>query len=241
MAIIVLQHDSFGGPGRLGMTLRDHAFDLDIRRLWLPPEEGGGVPTDFDEVEGVVSLGGLANVGEDHPWMAGETAYLREAHERQLPVVGVCLGHQILADALGGRIDRMAEPEWGFHEIAINPMGQVSAVLSGVQWNHHQVCSHNDEVAETPPGAVVTASSARCKVQAFRAGLRTYGFQFHFERDGDGIDDMARRHGEDLEEAGLTAADLTGQAKTHYDTYARLSNRLCVNLVTYVFDGARRL
>ena len=66
---------------------------------------------------------------------------LRRAHERHLPVVGICLGHQLVAAALGGEVGPMDTPEWGFHRIDITPVGQVSTVLAGIQWDHHQLCS----------------------------------------------------------------------------------------------------
>ena len=73
MAIIVFQHSPLGGPGRLGACLRDHGFKLDIRRLdLLGRERGLGVPADFDDVHGVISLGGPQNVGEPHAWMEAD-------------------------------------------------------------------------------------------------------------------------------------------------------------------------
>jgi len=124
MAIIVFQHDDRNAAGRLGLTLRDHGFKLDIRRL----HRGDAVPPDFDEVEGVLSLGGKPNVDDPrdmHPWMDAELAFLREAHARALPVVGICLGHQLIAAALGGEVAKADKPEAGFVRVRLTPPAHI--------------------------------------------------------------------------------------------------------------------
>lgn len=233
--IIVFQHSGHVGPGRLGATLRDHGFRLDIRRLDLLGP--GGVPPDFDNVHGVISLGGPQNVGEDHAWMPAEVAYLREAHQRQLPLIGVCLGHQMIAHALGGQVGPMPRAEWGFETVAINPTGQVEAMLGGIAWNARWYQNHGQEVKQLPDGATLLAGSAACAVQAFRAGLRTYGFQFHFECDRAMIENFVQTDADQLRELGLSPADIAAQADAHYATFARLSDRLCMSLATYLFPA----
>lgn len=244
MAIIVLQHSDLGGPGRLGMTLRDHGHRLDIRR---PDKAGdGAIPADFDNVDGVVALGGPQDVDGDRsrwPWMTREMEFLAEAHARQLPVIGLCLGHQMLAAALGGEIAPMPAPECGFCDLDITPPGQIDPILAGLRWRSPQFQSHAREVAKAPPGASVLASSAKCKVQAMRAGLRTYSFQFHFELDRAGVDAYARHDASTgfLGRAGLNADTVMKQADAQYAVYARLSDRLCVNLATHLMPPGLRV
>lgn len=242
MAIIVFQHSDIGTPGRLGLTLRDHGFKLRIVR----PDRGEAIPLDFDGVEGVVSMGGPQNV--DDPvgkwaWMPGEMAYLKGAHDRQLPVIGVCLGHQMLAAALGGEvgpIDPGQGPEMGFHAVEIGPAGQTDAVLAGIAWKSMQFQSHGREVKKLPAGALALSSSARCKVQSFRAGLRSYGFQYHFEVDRAGVEKLVRSDAECLSRAGLSVEEAMRQAETHYAGFARLADRLCLNLATCLFPRVFR-
>lgn len=241
MAIIVFQHYRFDTPGRLGMTLRDHGFRLDIRKL---DEVGArGVPADYDNVEGVISLGGPQNVGENHPWMEPELAYLRGAHERQIPVIGVCLGHQMIAAALGGQVGPLegGRKEWGFTRVSLNSAGQIEPMLAGIAWDAMQFQAHGQEVKQLPPDATLLASSALCKVQAFRAGLRTFGFQYHFECDRAMIDEFIKDSAESIAAAGLTPADVVAQAESHYAMFARLADRLCVNLAAYLFPLQRKM
>jgi GMP synthase (glutamine-hydrolysing) len=239
MAIIVFQHSVLSAPGRLGATLRDHGLKLDIRRL---DQRGpGGIPPDFDNVHGVISLGGPQNVGEDHPWMEGEIAYLRRAHELQLPVIGVCLGAQLIAHALGGQVGSMSALEWGFTRMSLNTFGQVETLLAGLAWESHQFQAHGQEIKELPAESTLLASSEACKVQIFRAGIRTFGFQHHFECDRTMIEAFARSTPDELQRAGLSPADLSAQMDRHYDLFARMADRLCVNIATYLFPLQRTI
>lgn len=239
MSIIVFQHDERCGPGRFGATLRDHGFKLDIRRLNVDGE--AAVPVDLDNVQGVLSLGGPQNVGEPRPWMPREMAFLRVAHERGLPVVGICLGAQMTAAALGGEVGPMEKPEMGFPTVTLNAAGQTETMLAGVPWDCPQFSTHGYEVKKLPAGAQLLASSRQCKVQVFRAGLRTYGFQFHPECDMDMIRAHAKKDAAALAKVDMTEADVLAQAEKHYEMYARTAERLAVNIATFLFPLKRKL
>ncbi len=266
MPIIVFQHsdDASGGIGRLGPILRDRGFTFAVHRLDLPVGGAGGgggggggtagagagavgrpVPADYDNVQGVISLGGPMNVGDvgQFPWLQQEMDYLRGAHERQLPVVGVCLGHQLLAKALGGDVAPAAKPEWGFRRITQTPAGNTDVMLAGIPWSSYQFQSHFFEVSKLPDGATLLSSSPDCKVQAFKAGLRTYGFQHHFEFTRPQIEGFARDQAcqKQMAQAGLAPGDLSKQLDEHYDTYDRLSTRLCASIAGLLFPVVRRL
>ena len=242
MAIIVFQHSAMCGPGRIGVTFRDHAQKLDIRRLDLPESPANRhIPPDFDNVDGVISLGGPQNVGDPLPWMDAEMNFLREAHQRGLPVVGVCLGAQLIAAALGGKVALLPRPEWGFPNVSQLPVANTDTILAGIPWTSRQFQAHAQGVSELPPGATLLQTSEACKVQSFRVGMRTYAFQYHFECDREMVNAYAAGSGGELAAAGLDTASFTAQADEHYPRFAILADRLSVNIVSYLFPSLRRI
>ena len=241
MAIIVLQHWDIGGPGRLGLTLRDHGFKIDLRR---PDRDGArAIPTSFESVEGVVVLGGPQNVCDADfardPWLTREVEFLRDAHTRNLPVLGVCLGAQLIAHALGGKVTRMDQPEIGLLPVKIGVAGQTETLLAGLPWEHPQFHSHGWSIT-APPGASVLASTAAAPVQAFKVGVRTYGFQFHFECDRPMIESYMKHSVREQGYAGPSAEQVVTQCDKGYERFARAADRLCVNIATYLFPMSVR-
>ena len=226
MAIIIFQHGVDGGPGRLGIALRDHGYKVDVRRADLPVSASNrGVPRDLDDVGGIVILGGEQNVTEiaRYPWMQDEAGLIRKAHAANVPVVGICLGAQLIAHALGGAVGPKDVAECGFAMMDVTVPGQTETVMAGVPWKSPQVFVCGQEVKTTPAGAMVLATTASMSVAAFRVGLRTYGFLCHFECDRQ----MAERFGARLGE--------------QYEAYARVSERLCGNIAAYLLPESRRL
>jgi GMP synthase-like glutamine amidotransferase len=238
MAIIVFQHHDIGKPGRLGVTLRDHAHRLDVREL----HNGDSIPPDYDNVSGVIAMGGPQSANDNADttsWMPDELAYLRGAHERGIPLVGICLGCQMVAVALGGEVASMEQPEIGFHSVQLSAPGHTDTILSGVAWDSPQFCHHGEEVTKLPDGAVGLASSKYCNVQAFKVGMRTYGFQFHFEADQPMIRDLVESAREDLHRAGYTEDEIDQQIEKHYAEFARLADRIAVNIASYLMPTGR--
>jgi GMP synthase (glutamine-hydrolysing) len=228
VAIVVLQHSDDCRPGRLGLTLRDHGFRLDILRV----DRGDPIPADFDDVHAVISLGGPQFVTDSHAWIPRELDFLKRAHERALPVIGICLGAQMIGKALGGEVGPMDKPEIGFVDTFLSPAGQSDTILAGVSWTFPTFQHHRHEVKTLPPGAAILASSTACKAQIFRLGIRTYAFQPHIEADRAIMDDLLGPGGNELHHAGLTAADFTRQASAHMEPFSRLADRICVNIAT---------
>ena len=243
MSIIVLQHNDIETPGRLGMTLRDHGYRLDVRR---PDRDAArALPPDLDEVQGLVVMGGPQNLTPDEfrdaPWLMAEAKFIKRAHDAELPVIGVCLGAQLIAHALGGTVEPMPTPEVGFETVSINPVGQVDPILAGIAWDAPQFHIHAHHVAALPDGATGLASSAACENQAFKVGLRTYAFQFHFECDQPMIDAFFQQGPDLFDRAGLSRAQLDEQVKVSYEMYARVADRLCLNLTTCLFPTAAKI
>jgi GMP synthase-like glutamine amidotransferase len=146
---------------------------------WLPHEEP---PPELERFGGAIVFGGEAQVDEEdaHPWLRPEKAVLHELLDRRTPLLGVCLGSQLVAEAAGAVVREAKTPEIGWHEIELTAAGMDDPVLGflperfeGFQWHHYEWL--------LPPGAVALARSPAC-LQSFRLEDRpTWGVQFHPE------------------------------------------------------------
>jgi GMP synthase (glutamine-hydrolysing) len=146
---------------------------------WVPDTQP---PPDVRDVDALMIFGGSMHVdqSDEHRWMEPEKKFIREALASGTPILGVCLGSQLLAEAAGARPHRIAEPEIGWYEIEITDAGAADAVMGPLapsaelfEWHHY--------AAPLPPGAVELARTPVC-VQAFRIeGKPAWGLQFHAE------------------------------------------------------------
>jgi hypothetical protein len=123
------------------------------------------------------------------------------------------------------------------HTVTLKPAGHTETAFAGVPWSSSQYCHHNDLVSKPPAGAVVLASSERCPLQAFRAGMRTYGFQFHFEADRAMIEDFVRECPEEVEASGGTVESVLAEVGRRYDSFARVGARLSLNIASYMLSA----
>lgn len=239
MSIIVLQHSDIGTTGRLGVTLRDHGFTLDIRR----PDQKDRVPTDLDDLHGLIIMGGPQNVTDigGLPWMQQEAELIRTATAAAIPVIGICLGAQLIAHALGGQVAPREKPSIGFSTLRITTGGQIETMLSGMAWDHPQLFSCGQEIKQLPPGAQLLAAADGIKHVIYRAGIRTYGFINHFECDRDMVTRLMKSDEREMAAAGTTPGGVAAEADQAYALYARQSERLCVNIATYAFPLRRRI
>lgn len=241
MAILIFEHDDLDSSQRLGQTLADHGHKLDVRLL----HKGDALPPDLDNVDGLISMGGPQDTDEvdQHAWMAGEIALIKEAHERGIPVLGVCLGAQLIAVALGGEVARMDKPELGMGTTTLSFFGSNDPILTGLPWNHPMMHAHGCEVTKAPPGGTPAplASTKASKVQAFRVGLTSYAFQYHFEWTKERCMDIIDHSPKWTEAIGTTKEELKQGVEEHYAMYRHLGDRLCKLIADRLFPLDKRL
>jgi GMP synthase (glutamine-hydrolysing) len=149
----------------------------------------GELPGDdaYDEFDGVVVTGSRASVYWDDPWIESLVRWVAGATERDLPVLGVCFGHQVLAEALGGRVEGMGEFEIGYREV--DRVGD-DPLLAGLGERFTVFTTHGDAVAELPPDAEVVAEN-EYGIHGFRKG-NAFGVQFHPEYDPETAREVTR-------------------------------------------------
>ena len=174
--VLIYQHDPTDAPGLIGESLVRRGVAVDVCRL-----DQGEAVRDPSGYAAVISMGGDMNVyqEEQYPWLAAETDALRRAALMGQAALGVCLGGQLLAKALGAIVRLGGAPEIGVADITLNDAGRADPLFAGLQAMASVVW--HDDTFDIPSGAVALASSAGCANQAFRYGPRAYGLQYHPE------------------------------------------------------------
>lgn len=176
--ILVFQHVPFEPLGTLDPLLKKSGFRIRYVNFGRQPESR---PV-LEKYEALIVLGGPMSSDQidTYPNLITEAKIIREAVERGMSVLGICLGAQLLATALGGTVSRNAVREIGWHDVELTEAGRSDRVLASFKQNQ-QVFQWHDDGISLPPGAVHLASSDASPVQAFRYGEHAYGFQFHLE------------------------------------------------------------
>jgi GMP synthase (glutamine-hydrolysing) len=237
MAILAIQHSRHSGAGHLGAALR--TFGQRVRTVRV--DEGQPLPADLDDVHGLVSLGGPQSANDGDRWVGQELALIREAHERKIPFLGLCLGAQMLAKALGGEVARMASPEFGWTRVRAASIGVEDALLAGTGWDHVVFESHGEHVATLPPGATVIMKGKACPVQAYRIGPWSYGFQYHPEWTREDIlAEIDRSSDADLAAAGTSKAAQRQATAEHAANAERASARIFELANLLLFPASRQ-
>ncbi|MBM4261355.1 MAG: hypothetical protein FJ145_07985 [Deltaproteobacteria bacterium] len=176
--VLVFQHDPFEELGFFADVLEKQGVRYRIIRLFhdeIPVE-------DWERVGALILLGGPMSVGDEEsfPFLRWEKRIIRAAIDDHVPTLGICLGAQLIAAALGATVYRGPVKEIGWSPISITPHGQVDSLLGYLSESATVFQWHSDGF-ELPPGAIHLASSVNFKNQAFRIGKTIYALQFHLE------------------------------------------------------------
>lgn len=176
MRVLSIIHGDNARSALFGAEVRAAGHELDELSFAF-----GEPPRDPERYDAVMAFGGAMNVHEvdGHPWLTDEQRALARVVEHGVPVLGVCLGGQLLASVTGGRVTRAPEPEIGWYEVEATPeaaddpiFGELPERFTAYQWHSYQF--------SLPPDATPLATSAVC-LQAYRVGDAAWGTQFHAE------------------------------------------------------------
>lgn len=241
MKFLVIKHVVVEGLGVFEQFCHQAGIAIDYVEL----EQGDRFPA-LDGYAALWVMGGPMNVGDeaDYPWLAEEKAFIRRAvQDVQLPYMGVCLGAQLLAAALGGEVNAMSTPEVGLLPITLTDAGQQHSLMAGLPETLKVLQWHGQAVQKLPPGATLLASSAHCPVQAYAvstqgAADRAFGLQFHSEVMAATVTDWVQipAYRTDLEVTlGATGCeDLTQAVSQQLPVMNREANVIFDNFLTIV-------
>ncbi|MFK8031437.1 MAG: gamma-glutamyl-gamma-aminobutyrate hydrolase family protein [Gammaproteobacteria bacterium] len=178
--ILVFQHVPFEPLGTLDPQLRNAGFRIRYVNFARDPHQRPSL----EGYSGLVILGGPMNADdvENYPNLATEVELIKEALQRGMQILGICLGSQLLAKALGGRVLVGKTKEIGWYPVTPTTAGRVDPLMSCFEESEVLFQWHGDHV-ELPYGAKWLAESTICPVQAYAYGGTAYGFQFHLEVD----------------------------------------------------------
>jgi GMP synthase-like glutamine amidotransferase len=213
--ILVIQPDDTDPPARFGDWLAGAGSQLHMVRPYEEP-----LPTELAGYDAVTCLGGGMGATDDleHPWLADVRRLLAASVSAQRPVLGICLGGQLLAAATGGRVALGdAGPEVGPGLVAKRDVAWQDPLFADLPFMPDVLQFHHDAIVSLPPGAQLLASSTRYPNQAFRLGPCAYGLQFHIETTAEIVLEWARQSPEEAETARPGELEPARLEELHHD------------------------
>ncbi|MEX0808403.1 MAG: type 1 glutamine amidotransferase [Dongiaceae bacterium] len=178
MRILAIQNYPSTPVGAVGEVLEQSGARVDVAHVY----DRDPVPTDPDDYHGLVVLGGAQSAAEadNDPMLNSVMDLIRKFHAADRPVMGICLGHQLVVRAFDGPVHRLSGFEFGFSPLATAKAGENDPLVAGLATPHRMMQWHEDSTG-LPDGAVHILAGETTPIQGFRLGRATYGFQGHFE------------------------------------------------------------
>ncbi|WP_455714217.1 type 1 glutamine amidotransferase [Anaerosporobacter sp.] len=195
MKIHYLQHIAFENPGSILSWAKENQYPISATHLY----RNETLP-ELDEFDWLIVMGGPMNIYEEesYPWLRAEKEFIKTAIERKKVVIGLCLGAQLIADIIGGRVIRNQHKEIGWFPITlcenISDYPEFSFLPSSpivFEW-------HGDTFVDLPKEAILIATNEGCKNQAYIYKKRVYGFQFHLENTMTIIEDLIKNCSDEM-------------------------------------------
>lgn len=211
VTLTVIRNDSDSGPGRLLDWSEAAGVAVDL----VKADEGCDVPAAAEGVDAVIMLGGgfLPDADDRKPWLPAERALIADCLDRSVPVLGICLGAQLLAHVGGGRVEGDSGlPEKGVTELIPQPAAANDLLFGAFSAPTFGIESHRDQVTKLPDGAQLLMSSERCPNQAFRLGDSAWATQWHPEASAERVTTWSDAK---LSELGFSPEDVKRVAQEH--------------------------
>jgi GMP synthase (glutamine-hydrolysing) len=228
MTVLFIKHIDIEGPG----TIADFLDSNNVPHRTISPFDGDAYPDDPAACSAIVSLGGPMNVYEEekYPFLKLEDSFLKDAVKKEVPILGICLGAQLLAKAVGAKVERAKAKEIGWYKIPLTSEGKEDPLFHGID-NELNVFQWHGDTFNIPDGGKHLAESKLCPNQAFKYGRNAYGIQFHVEVTEQMIIEWTKAYKDELDTLSLPASQLvslpadnyTHQAIQFYSNFFRIA------------------
>lgn len=221
--VIVSQHAGCEAPGLIAGAVEDAGFEIKTVRGFA----GEAVPLEMGAAAGLVIMGGPMGVYETDrfPFLRRELALIESALRNERPVLGVCLGSQLLASVLGAEVKRGKQKEIGWHNVRLTEEAASDPLMQDLKMEFKAWHWHGDAY-DLPPGCVRLASSSLTSTQALRYRSAAYGFLFHMEITPGILDGMIQTFAPELTEEGIGGDELMRAADTYLPPLAAMGKRV---------------
>ena len=221
--ILVLQHHPAENLGAIADALEGAALAWQYVRVF----DGHPIPKDVKGLGGLIVMGGPETVYQldRYPYLRDEIALIESALKADKPILGVCLGSQLLAATLGSAVRRGEQREIGWFPVRLSDAAEDDRLMRGLPAEFVAAHWHSD-VFDLPKEAVALASSDRAPVQAYRYGAKAYGLLFHAEMTREILTALVSEFGEGLKRVGIDGDAIVVDAEKHLPALGRIGDTI---------------
>jgi len=232
--VLILQHITCETPGTIETALVGAGIEWHIHRSY----EGQPGPSDIGVYDGLIVMGGPMGVYEydRYAFLTEEIGLIQQALTAEKPILGVCLGSQLLASALGAEVKPGRAKEIGWYPLRLTEAANDDALWQGIASPFMGFHWHGD-VFDVPAGAVSLASSEMTSCQAFRYGTNAYGFLFHMEVTATIIGDLVSTFADELQEASIDGEQILQSIDTQLTPLQQIGARVFKKWAGLVVDS----
>ena len=239
MNVLIAKHVDIEGPGLIETCLRQEKIPYQILSL----DSGLHLPK-LDNLTHIVFMGGPMNVYEEdrYPFLIEEDLFIKEAIQRGKSILGICLGAQLIAKALGAKVFKASVKEIGWYDVSLTRIGSIDPFFSHLPKTFSVFQWHGDTF-EIPHGAILIATSSHVPHQAFRYGDNAYGLQFHLEVTQDIIREWMESYEEEFGEPHppfLSKQQILAETQAKIEPYKRVGMTFLRNFFRRPTTGGMR-
>ncbi|MBN1384360.1 MAG: type 1 glutamine amidotransferase [Elusimicrobia bacterium] len=225
--ILIVKHISIEGPGTIGEFLKNTDWETKTVEL----EKKDKLPETLSGIDGIIVLGGPMNVYEEdrYPFLKDEDIFFKKAINAEIPILGICLGAQLIAKAAGAKVSKAQQKEIGWYDVILHENSKKDPLLEDLD-KELKVFQWHEDTFEVPESAILLGTSKSCRNQMFRIGKNAYGLQFHIEVTAHMIKDWSKEY-------SVKGTQMVDEYYKIKDKFIGQANKIYVNFEKVLMDN----